>query len=572
MRYSEVLSISSHGILVHRSSMSPIGIYDGSVGHAVWYERPFPDADTRSGVRPEPRRVGADLIVSPFHPSSWPFLVRMRLNLHDEPGALAGAAEWLSQHRFSILHSTCNPVGFRHAVWDVIAEYVGASTGPDADALRALREKKERFDRRYPFARTAAAGQGILDELLDLSTEIATFMFSTVGRLKAELNEVQQSGLAGGTAAIPLYVPRRYRYFDSDRVEAVVEDGIGGGGLVREHVRRPFSVRYLTQIAAFALYGGGVDVPFRLKFDASAAFLQAPDDAPLERMLELKNELPCPSIAVFNARERYLRLRPIRENTLRDALTEIDVDYEFRGTHANTSRDSRGLLAAICRALEAHTNNLLNVSNKWTNYGYSREEGRISFLGDVAPAEYDKLECAITAEASRSAQDVGIRRVSARKYAEWTLFVSMRFGHPRHDNFVELLDRAARSVGFKATIVTSFTEPITEAVRNKMRSSDAMLQILTLRSTDQPESAHFSWLDFELGLALGEEIPTLRLVDETRVPFDSWMQRLLINRDQWAKPFRSDLGDRELEAQFRTAIAELSGRVKPARGGGGRRR
>src|SRR2546429_2345964 len=112
MLHGDIVPLTSDGIVVHEKALQPLGIFDQSICHGIW---------ARNSYEKHPHYEHPNLMVSPFHPSSWPFLVRIQIMLRNEKGALARACEFLNEHDLSILFAECTPTGFRHATCAVIA-------------------------------------------------------------------------------------------------------------------------------------------------------------------------------------------------------------------------------------------------------------------------------------------------------------------------------------------------------------------------------------------------------------------------------------------------------------------
>src|ERR671927_1143128 len=105
MFFGDIVTITSNGVLAREKALEPVGIFHDSICWGMWAANPH---------YPHRHPGHPNLIISPFHPSSWPFLVRLRLVLENRKGALADAASLLEQKDLSIVFAECVPTGFTH--------------------------------------------------------------------------------------------------------------------------------------------------------------------------------------------------------------------------------------------------------------------------------------------------------------------------------------------------------------------------------------------------------------------------------------------------------------------------
>src|ERR1044072_2210685 len=131
MFFGDIVTITSTGVLAREKALQPLGIYDQSICWGIRSSNPH---------HPHRHHGHPNLIISPFHPSSWPFLVRLRLVLENRQGALYEASKLLEENDRSSVFAECTPTGFTHATWTVIAE----STWEE---LWEVRKRKEAFDK-----------------------------------------------------------------------------------------------------------------------------------------------------------------------------------------------------------------------------------------------------------------------------------------------------------------------------------------------------------------------------------------------------------------------------------------
>jgi hypothetical protein len=331
---------------------------------------------------------------------------------------------------------------------------------------------------------------------------------------------------------------------------------------IRSQVPRPFQIRYIQRLAYFSIYGGGEreEVPFKFQYNADASLINMTEQGrPFSEGSFKLSPLPMPAIGTFNSEDKYLRLCPVTHKFLKRPLTRISVEYEVKQSRHN-AKASKGLLRRVCDEMRADVD-LLHISNKWTKHGYANEEGEISFIADVDPADHDELAKklrAINDEGKRERLPaVTIKGARVYEYPQKKLFLSIHFGHPREECIIEMVERAALAEGFvKVVVVKTHTKPITEAIGTEMNGCQAFLQMLYLNK-DPLSSDAIDWLNQEYTMAWTLRLHTIRLIDTSSYSHDQWKARLRINTDQPLKDFRIDLSDQDLGAQIHDAIKEL---------------
>jgi hypothetical protein len=339
---------------------------------------------------------------------------------------------------------------------------------------------------------------------------------------------------------------------------------------VNEHFPKTATAYYMQRLAYFSMYGGGMDVPFALRYNANSALLKLernevfpPNGIKIYREPEEPfplGSLPKPAISIFNSQEKYLRLKPITSKIVKNTLTQLSVEYRIEDLKS-ASESSKGLLRLIGTKLKDSKVNLLHVSNKSTRYEYSIKAGIIHFIADVPQQYYKSVEEAIRSinhAKPPELKSVSIRSVKIHEYPRRTLFVSLHFGHPREGDLRRIIDAVAKERGFEQAIVETYVAPATQTILEKIKSCQAFLQLLLFKGEDNPENINFSWLDFEYGVASGRGIPTVRLVDSVRVSYDWWKNRITINPDQRVREFRSDASEKMLTIILRNAVEELA--------------
>ncbi|MFL6281797.1 MAG: hypothetical protein ACJ74Q_01365 [Pyrinomonadaceae bacterium] len=562
MFLGDIVTITGNGIIVREKALQPLGIYDQSICWGVWAANPH--LSHRTHGHP-------NLIISPFHPSSWPFLIRMRLVLENTQGVLARASRLLEQNDLSIVFAECTPTGFTHATWTVIAE----STRPELDDLRVA---KEQFDRENPavrIPRTPPDG-GAYDQARALANRIAARMLSHVRHLEDVFEEVCKEQKERGTwknepPLLHVWRAEGNSHFlyngdavaaEMDEMDETPKEGQTQSNMdyIRSHLPRPAEVSYIQRLAYFSLYGGGTfeEVPFRFRYRANATRIELERGTPFGEGSFKLSPLPMPAIGTFNSEDKYLRLCPVTPSFLARPLTRILVEYEVR-QNAHNAKASQGLLRRICQALRDDVD-LLHISNKWTRHGYANEKGEISFIADVEPAVHGELEArlkTVNADGPDRLEAVTIKDALVYKYALKKLFLSFHFGHAREGCIRQLVERAALDEGFINVVVETYTESVTLAVDNQIGSCQAFLQLI-YSDKDDPYEMNLQWLQHEYSTACARAIPALRLVDTSRFSYERWRSRLVVNADHPLRHFRLDVSDAALGKVIREAVRELA--------------
>lgn len=555
MFLGDIVIITRNGIIVREKALQPLGIYDQSICWGMW----------AANHHPPPAKYGhPNLIISPFHPSSWPFLVRLRVILENRKGALADAARLLEQNHLSIVFAECTPTGFTHATWNVIAE----STW---DKLNGLREEKEQFDKRNPRVRIPPYQS--YEEARDLANRIAAPMLSHVREIERIFDgvcESQEADAVPPSSSPLLHVWRAegdsHFLYNGDAVaremerlkQGTFEDNLG---YIRSQVPRATEVKYMQRLAYFSLYGGGEfnEVPFRFQYYADTTVIKMTEQGtPFGKGSFKLSPLPMPAIATFNSEDKYLRLSPITPGFLARPLTRIIVSYEVKQQPTHNAKASQGLLRRVSDALREDVN-LLHISNKWTRHGYANEKGEISFIADVEPTARLDLERklrAVNDDESDRLEAVTIKDARVYEYALKKLFLSIHFGHPRESCIRQLVERAALDEGFVNVVVETYIEAVTPEVDDKIVNCQAFLQLLYSAEHD-PYEMNLQWLQHEYSTARAKAIPALRLVDISRFNYERWRSRLVVNADHPLGKFRLDVSDAELGEEIRKAIRML---------------
>jgi hypothetical protein len=563
MIHGDVVTITSRGILVHDKALQPLGIFDQSMCSAVWAANPFED-NSQYGH--------PNLIISPIHPSSWPFLLQLEISMSDEEGAFADVCKLLNDSGLSILYIECTTAGFTHAFCNVIAE-------SRKDELNKLREVKSAFDLAHPYVRIpydkSSNSNNAFKEAQRIANNIAAEMFAHAHELEVDLNSGKHEFLHSWehekAKNLFLYdeavVERAIQEDKKIKLPIPPEDRVS---YLKNQFPRTAMVRYMQRLAYFSMYGGGPNVPFSLTYHANSSLLELDQGRKFTPELKIYGkakgpfplgEFPLQAVSIFNTQEKYLRLKPVTSEISKNKLTVMDVEYvKDQAEEDMSSPGAMGLFNKIGEKLREHKVNLLHVANKSTRYEYSSKTGLISFVADVPESRYRKLEESIKSITSHpdNQEYVSVERVKAYPYPQWRLFVSIHYGSKREKEIRNIIAAVSKEYGFERIIVESIVKPTTDEVVSSIGRCHAFLQVIPLKGDEVLDTVNFSWLSFEHGVAAGKNLPIVRMVDRLYGTVDKWMQKLNIARDKSLLEFYSNDDVNGLESQIRRAIGELS--------------
>jgi len=569
MIHGDVVTLTSKGILVHDKALQPLGIFHQSMCWGVWAANPF--SDNKQHRYP-------NLIVSPIHPSSWPFLLQLEISMSDKEGAFADVCDLLNRMELSILYIECTTAGYTHAFCNVVAE----STKPE---MRRLRKMKSIFDAEHPYVRISA---GAFKDAQDISNQIAAEMLAHAREVEEVLNKEKHPFLHSWEHE---RLSNRFLYDEREvartirRVKKIKEfvHADERTAYVKKQFPETATVRYMKMLSYFSMYGGGPSVPFPLIYHADSALLELEDDKTFTpESLKIYGtsdepfhlgELPRHAVSIFNTQEKYLRLKPITSAIVNKGLTVIDVEYDAKQSdpYTNPTESSKGLFRQIGEKLSEHKVNLLHVANKSTRYKYDFKTGNISFVADIPESSYRSVEESIKQITSNpeNIRGVSVLNVEAYPYPQLRLFVSLHFGSTREEDIKKLVINISREYGFEPIIAETIVEPTTEAVVKLIGRCHAFLQVVSLKAGETLKTVNFSWLSFEHGVAAGKDLPTARMVDCLHGTVEDWMQRLNIERDNFLLEFYSNTPTDALDPLIRKAVGELGKEVLSRRRAGG---
>jgi hypothetical protein len=355
------------------------------------------------------------------------------------------AAAVLDRCGINIVFAECSPVGYHHAVWNIVGE--AARLKPVIDAIvRAHCHCDVHPDESHPLRTVAPTWR---EEAI---REIGMVMLAFQIHVEKELRRANKIQIEDRRRQAPGISPMESRQAGFFYARAIGEsDGKDRDDPTRE--RRPYLMphpdetslaplrtalesigpaiqgvfpeladnlslkalderwhyhalepvrlfRGLQQLAYFWTHGSNVGHPlgFRydglrhlLKPDASNALSEAPiGDGSAGQGISLV-DLPTRAIASFDRVEHYVRLQMMRKEEA-DRLLAIEVRYRCEpavGEPAPSAPEpsSRGLLHRICHELEGLDLNLRRVSNRITDYSQVHETGSLRIVGQAGPGE-----------------------------------------------------------------------------------------------------------------------------------------------------------------------------------------
>jgi hypothetical protein len=117
MRHGDEVRILVDGPFLRLKSLEPIGISDKSQCWGIWIEKRLREGEVRNPADP------LDFIISPIHPSLWPFAFRVEAALHSVAGTLKSIATQLNENNVNILFVDQSPAGYTHSIFNAICAF-----------------------------------------------------------------------------------------------------------------------------------------------------------------------------------------------------------------------------------------------------------------------------------------------------------------------------------------------------------------------------------------------------------------------------------------------------------------
>jgi hypothetical protein len=580
MQYSGIVSILPRQLRIHEKHLEPIGIFDGSRCWGVWVKNRHPPSGSESAPASS-TEMPYHFAISPFHPSSWQFLVRIVLKVSHRKGALAECAKCLRDQDVNILFARCSQTGFSHATWNVIGELLKEKTVLTQDRERLEKEAGSSED----MSKKTAEAKNLRTN--HYSEKLAVAMFTAEATLTKNILAAQPTGLPFLHTRC---VDNQVHMFDRNSVlngiskrtlgKAIKSDAITS---CKEYGDPAVRVEWLFHIPYISVWGSGMPGAGAIEFlyDRAKNCLNVQGAPALYYPMPLGSlghpvwsECAQRAIGTFDTNELFARLIPLPSPDWKQMLCDINLGYEIVNRDPDASApgiDSKGLLYD-CADLIARDMDLLHVSNKITDSGPQDEIGEINFLGQFMRDARDRNQARGELKSllkgyeskrrqwteSQSGISFRLTKLEVVPHSLEKIFVSIRFAHPREHEIESLLNEAAREQGVLIEIVKTYSERATDKIFETMRLCSGFLQLLLFKKEDDPEKVEFAWLNFEYGMAIGLNLPRLRMVDTVQRGYDWWQGRVETDRDLYLKGFRTDVSEKQLLREFNESIGDIA--------------
>lgn len=165
---------------------------------------------------------------------------------------------------------------------------------------------------------------------------------------------------------------------------------------------------------------------------------------------------------------------------------------------------SQGIIKLICDEFLKSQVDLLHLTNKWTHYKHHEEAGLITFIADIDKKKYQKVERdikSINRTKPKSLENFFIKEES--KVVPYTLnklFFSIHREHKKQAPIIGIVREIAKVLGFYEVnvVVDKNVGVVTHEVVERIKSSQAFLQLLWFSESDEIETARFSWVTLNM--------------------------------------------------------------------------
>ncbi len=552
--------LSKSSVRISANSLASIGIRDGSSCWGLWIP-------LKKQIETEENKA-AHFVVSPFPPNSWPNLFRIVLKLEEKSNSLLDAIGIISKELKMNVHTTaCAPSGHHHATCNMVAE-------PN-DLVDSL-EKVRRMTSNWLKAHIKPK---------DEAMQWITSEFSIPRFLKAE--EIETI----------LYKCRTEKFlhkkFTAQDTMLYSRDIIVANVQKKKMLRKiqakmlaAVSVQWLENLATFWLYNSAKDTELNssqepwihLYYDSNRELL-----IPTAKTLRIFRDrmeshlgkvarFPLRTTAFVDHHEQYVRITSTN-SAVSGRNIFCDVRYESK-------ENAAGFLHRVLGGLGHKDNNIEFISNATTHFVDKSETGKISFvltddkidgvaanIGDYKSLISQNIKEAANSDIAisdcRIVEPIEIGIVGAHK-----IFISNRFKglKKKRPKLFESIRDKCRMYGLlpvdadiedinPSSIEANFrnaTQDLTGAISSRLSKCDCFLQIIAPVNEEKSVS---DWINFELGCAIGAELPTAICVD-TKVSTEGLTSG-------WGKfPVDFDLDREEVIDGIEKAISWLSGVVR----------
>jgi hypothetical protein len=528
----------------------------------VWVPDPRGEKDRRK-----------HLLISPIHPSVWPFLLRLEIKLRDQPGKMARAAEVLLGAGLNIQFAECGISGHHHATWNVIAEANdvrgGLQDNPEFQAVQGLPSEQRIYSNIY---------------LEDFSNRLAALMLAKavdLPRTMEQAHRMDESYAAGEIDCGFLH----NRIVDKELIRFFYEpDAMPTPELAevaRKGLPQAVTCRWMQSLAFFALYGD-MRHPIRLQYDLSTRLLKLSDDGHrgFGRVLERQGQrisLPARAVASYDTAGLHLRIDIIEPTEARSQFIRATVDYEIEfASDPVPGKDdtAAGLWLGVCEQAARHGIDLMRISNRTTHRDHQSEAGAFTLIGRTeAPIDdrlVDDLNSSFRRECRPAAKNArcGIASKTS-KFQSYTLFVSRRSTMPMFDEIDGILADLAGDWGFELECVKDDIGKLIDGeIERKLRQSDGFLQIVSYSNAELSDARgepDLQWLIHEYGLAIGAGKPHARVFDVTRRPLQQWQQVLMPGGGEAAGSYSTNQGLPSVRKELEKVFAALTQQIDTRR-------
>ena len=521
MIFSTVSRVQERGFELDPAALERIGVFDRSVCWGVWVPDPRGEGNHRK-----------HLLISPIHPSVWPFLLRMEIKLRDKPGQMAIATKFLVDSQINIQFAESAISGHHHATWNVVAEAndVRSNLHDEFTAIQSL----------------PGASRGYLNPRLnDFSNRLAAQMLDKAVKLPRAMEEAhrRQDSYTPGELDCGFLHNRivdkeliRFFYDPSAMPTPELVDA------ARKGLPQAVTCRWMQNLAFFAVYGD-MRHPMRLQYHQSTRLMKLSDgsDRGLGRILERQGHrtaLPARAVTSFDTAGLYLRIDIIEPTEARSRFLRANIDYniEFASNAVPGEDDTaRGLWLSVCEQVAGHGIDLVKIANRTTHRDFQSETGAFSLIGRTETPINDgvvlELNHSLKRECRPQAQNAQWE-VSPKTapFHSYTVFLSRRSTMPMFGEIDTILKDLAESWGFELEFVKDdIGKTFDDEIERKLRASDGFLQIVSysnaeLQSARREPSVHpdLQWLVHEYGLAIGAGKPHARVFDVTHRKIEEW--------------------------------------------------
>lgn len=562
MIFSRVIGVENRGFHIDATALERIGVFHESVCWGVWVPDP-------RGMTAEPRQR-KHLLISPIHPSVWPFLLALEIKLRDAPGMMKIAAELLVNSHLNIQFAESAISGHHHATWNVVAE---------AFDIRAALHTEFRDFQRLPEDKREYTNHA----LTDFATNVANAMLRKEVQLPTALVNAHRQD--------PSYVRDKLdcgflhnRIVDRTqffyKVEGVDED-------LREtaRARMPQAVtcRWMQNLAFFALYGD-VANPLKLQYDESLGVLRLVGSSTLNQLLKRQGQaitLPARALASFDTSELYLRIDMIKPTEAWDRYLESTVTYDIEfGPPGNGSNDTAaGLWLSVCEQLENFRVDLVKIANRTTDRDLRDERGSIVLIGRAEQSISDDfihdLNRAIKNQCQPQSSNTFCRveQPITNRFRSYEVFLSRRTNMPDREKVEEVISEIGRRWGLEiAPFDGDEGDMIDPMVESRLLEADGLLQIMSYSRAELAEArgkpeimSDPQWLFYEYGMAVGAGKPHARIFDTSIHDVKAW-QPIVLARNTEIAGYIDVHDDREkIRQALEPVVARLARKIHRSR-------